>query len=189
MTDYEIFNAVIATLNAGLQAVAVTGVVVQQAYQPKVTGRPKVPALLLSCQPAHRFGYVKREDKWDDARTIFTHTETQWWERTFQCDGYTPPKDPPAPGVDAPPGPPWGFTANDLAMRGSSILQSDAGRHSLRVAGLGIERITDVRQPYFKNEQDQFESSPSFDFVLTYKQVDVTTTPRVEKIAVKIDRV
>lgn len=166
MTENQMYTALIATINAGLTLAAVADVDVRQAYQPSITGRPPSPAILFSNQPSQRYGFLKRDDVWDLTTQTMTHIETQVMTTTFQC-GALAEQNPSADPATA-------LTAGDLVSRAARILQSDAGREQLRAAGLGILRITEIRAPYFKNDQDTFEASPSFDFTLTHLLVDMS---------------
>ena len=58
-------------------------------------------------------------------------------------------------------------------------MQSDATRAILNASGVGILRVTDIINPYFVDDRDNFEASPSFDFVLTYQNVRVSTSPQI----------
>ena len=63
----------------------------------------------------------------------------------------------------------------------ASILQSSATIAAFEAQGVGIYHIGDVRNPYFTDDKDRFEASPSLDFTLTHKQVVATTTPVVSE--------
>ena len=172
MRDYDLFAAVVAVLRAGMAMDAAT-LYVGQNNQPRTAGRPDRRALLLDkIGPDHRYGHVKREDVPDPLNPLqMIHRETQIYETTIQVS--TLAKPPPVTGaldVNEP-------TAADLANQAAAVMQSDATIVALRTLGIGILRITDVRTPHFRNDRDQFEAAPNFDFVLTHKQITVTTTP------------
>jgi hypothetical protein len=168
--DSKIFQAVIDTLNAGLKSRNVAGITVQSWYQPRLTGAPNGMALLLSLVTDHAYGFLGRYNS-GGFRQPKKHSEVQAREMTIQITGSV--KQP------SPANPLWPYSSGDLAKIGRTILQSDSGRNQLRALGFGIERIQDVRQPYFKDESDQFEQSASFDFVLAFNQVEETITPIV----------
>lgn len=169
MTESDLYALFKKVLGDGLTLANFSGVLVRQSYQPRTTGTPTGPTLFLSNMPWHRYGFLQRKDEAAVGVAGTRHTEAQVMETTFQCGASVPPAPPPA----ALPG----YTAMDLCYRASAILQSDAGRTALRVGGVGIERITEIRAPYFKDDRDQFEASPSFDFVVTFTQTDVTESP------------
>lgn len=175
MTEKELFTLLGTVLTSALAArYAPTVIDVRQADQPSLQGRPSGPAVLLSNQPAVRYGFLKREDKWDHNAELMVHTETQIMLTTFQC-GALWPQDPKA--LDASTSP----TASDLVDFAAMVLQSDVVRYVLNGAGVGVLRVTDVRRPYMKDDQDRFEASPSFDFTLTHRLVVVSATPIVDR--------
>lgn len=179
-TEAEIFNGVIATLTAGLAVRSIIGVTPQQWYSPRVVGAPAAGKMfmLMNNVTTHDYGFLGRHDKWDEVTETFTHTEVQPTEYHIQLTGYAKPL--PAPAALPP------MTPGDIAKLGARILRSDAGRQQLRALGFGIERITDVRQPYQKDESDQFTANPSFDFVLTFNQAETTLQPTVDEFALRI---
>lgn len=174
MTEKELYTLIIYVLETGLAALPAPWptVDVRQLYQPTIVGTPSGPFLGLSNQPLRRYGFLKRTDRYNgddlDPKTI--HTETQKWVCIFQVNAQWK-QDPEADDFATVP------TAGDLARRASSILQSDAGREILALGGVGIERITDVREPPFTDDSDEFEYSPSFDFTINFDQSDVTEIP------------
>jgi hypothetical protein len=175
VTEKELYSLLCTVISNGLQGVgAYAGVDCRQADQPSKQGRPTGPAVLLSNQPQRRYGFVRRDDRWDSLASIMVHTETQIMETTFQA-GALFEQDPKA--ADAATSP----TAGDLLNYVARILQSDAGRAALIAGGADIERITDIRTPYFKNDRENFEASPSFDFTLIHTFVDVSSVPVVSK--------
>lgn len=177
MTEKGLYTLVIGVLNAGLAAQGApwSTVTVFQAYQPSVTGTPSGPFLALSNQPARRYGYPERTSVWDAVHSVMDHTESQRWTSIFQINSQW--KQDPSAGdfSDIP-------TPGDLAQLASAIMQSDATVTALLASGVGMDRITDVRQPPFKDDFDAYEYGPLFDFCLTYLQVLTSTgnpaTPR-----------
>lgn len=176
MTDEILFTLLFNTLKAGFASIAVslharTGVELafKQANQGRAGGTPSGPVVLLSNLYSHRHGSPGKGDAWDGVKMV--HTEVQAMEDTLQCGALVPL--PPSGAKD------WGFTASDLVRRAATILQSDAGLVALRVGGVGIERIQQIRQPAFTDDKDRLEYSPSFDFTVTYNAIDVSEIPVV----------
>lgn len=171
MDDRSLYTALIAVLRSGM-AMTPDVLDIAQSNQLRAAGRPTTRALLLDKVGERRYGHVKREDVPDpDEPTLMIHRETQIYETRVQINGMAKP--PPVrgePPADEP-------SASDLLNRAAAVLQSDVTIAALRAAGIGVLRITEVRNPTFRNDQDQFEASPSFDFFLTHDQVTVTTTP------------
>jgi hypothetical protein len=95
------------------------------------------------------------------------HHEVQYIEVTFQVSAL----------VLQYPVTPNQYTASDLVNEVASIMQSDNTIFTLNDQGIGILRVTDVLNPYFVDDRDQFEASPSFDFTLVYKSDRISTVP------------
>lgn len=178
MLDNQLFTLLIAIIEAaepgaGIPNVAgQPGVPVYQSYQPQQQGVPTGPAAFLHIINHHRYGYPEKTDRWEppvppaeDGRMI--HRETQILETMFQLDALAT-QDPNAPNQ---------YTASDIVKLMSYIMQSDETLRQLRAAGVGIERITDVRNPQLVDDRDRFEASPSFDFVLTHKLIVESDVP------------
>lgn len=187
MNEAALYAAIIKTLTTLLPSYGYDAVDVRQGYQQRLVGGPTGAALLLHKIVNHRHGFVGRFDKWDVPGSKMVHTEKQAREFTFQCTAQLPLL-PLVPGPGAKP-PQYAFTAGDLANDAATILASDDGVRLLFVAGLGIERITSVREAYWKDEGDQFEQAPNFDFVLAFTQERTTTTPVLETEEFRIFRV
>lgn len=100
------------------------------------------------------------------------HTETQQYESTFQISVLATQN----------PATPSQYTASDICNLCASILQSSTAIETFEAQGVGIERVTEVRNPYFLDDREQFEASPSFDFTLTHRQIVVSTIPIAQSI-------
>lgn len=185
MTEKQLYALIFAILNPGFVAAGfnVTDpahanyVDIRQAYQPTITGRPDGKAVLVSNAPARRYGSPRRTDEFIDTPPpgLMRHTEKQKMLASFQVDALAPQN--PASGTFA-----TDPTAADLVNRAAVILQSSVAIDAFLVAGVGIDRITDIRQPNFQDDRDKFEAVPSFDFTLNYDLVDVTEVPIVTRI-------
>ena len=165
MTDYARAVVIRAAMLAGLVNVPVI------QFDPLTTqGRPSGPTVLFQKIGDRRYGWTKREDVPDeDAPTLMIHRETQFYESTYQFEAVG---QSPQPGVTLPTA-----TASDLVNLAAAVAQSDAFMATLRLAGLAVLRVTDVRNPFMQNDRDQFEAVPSFDLVVTHEQIMLSTTP------------
>lgn len=182
MLDNVLFQNIIAVLNAGFLALQIPNVAVQQSYQPTNQGVNTQKTVYVHKLGDHRYGTVKRETKWvtdTDGGDRMVHTESQYYETMFQVDALVTqdPKDT------------SGLTASDLVNFAAAIMQSDAAIQALFDNGIGIIRVEDVRNPYFENDKNRFQASPSFDFTLEHEQVIVSAGPVATKITINIDRV
>lgn len=168
MRDNQLFALIIPILNAGFAAQSLD-IIVMQNFQPTQQGVPNSPVLYLHKVSDHRYGHVHRKDEWDDEEEVERHTETQWYETTFQASALAI-QDP--ANVNS-------LTAADILNTAAAILQSDSTIQALGSQNVGILRIMDIRNPYFTDDRDRFEASPSFDFTLTHEQAIITEIPFV----------
>lgn len=168
--DNALFTLLGIILNAALVQRGLTGVVVQQAEQPTQQGVPKGPVVLMTkIGPDIRFGFLQENDAYDSDQQKMIHTEKQYTESTFQL-GVLYPQNASA----------LTYTASDLTNICAGIMQSSATRAALKLQGVSILRIREVRNPYFTDDKDRFEANPSFDFVLCYEQVYTTEIPVIQ---------
>lgn len=175
MTDSQLVALLVATLSAGMAARGRPAAVLQ-SYQPEQQGtEPTGPAVYLHKIGSKAYGFLGRRTVAGAAPAgQVNHRENQYWERSFQVNALAPlpPEDVTSP------------TAFDYIVATKAVLTSDAGRKALRAGGVGILRVTDVREQYIKNDRDQYELAPSFDFTVTYMDehasVEPAITPPVE---------
>jgi hypothetical protein len=179
MRDNDLIRLFRPIIIAGLADRGIEDATVKQAYQPTQQGINTNPCVYFFKVGDRRYGFLKRSDVWDEDESVMVHTERQRYETTFQINAL----------VRQNPGDTAGFTASDIVNIVSDILQSDSTIKILQNAEVGILRITEVRNPYFMDDRDQFEASPSFDFVLLHNQDYITTTPIVERTEFGIYRV
>lgn len=113
------------------------------------------------------------------APSSMVHTETQNYETTFQLSALATQN----------PATPSQYTASDLVNLCAYILQSNTAIATFEAQNVGILRVTEVRNPYFMDDRDQWEASPSFDFTLTHQQAITTSTPIVSDFTLDMYRV
>lgn len=99
----------------------------------------------------------------------YVHTEMQQKESKFQVMGL----------VTLDPKKTNQLTASDIANLACYVMQSSPTIQTLEAQGVGMLKIPEIRNPYFLDDRQRFEASPSFDFTLTHKQPIITTTPIV----------
>lgn len=170
-TDNSLIQIFLPIINAGLTADGYTGVQVMQSNQPTQQGIPTSPTIYFFKVASRRYGYLGRLDEWDANTTTMIHTENQYYESTWQVSAL----------VLQNPATPNQYTASDLVDEVSSILVSDVSRETLNTNGIGILRINDIVNPYFVDDRDNFEASPSFSFTLTYENFRESTNPVVSQ--------
>lgn len=158
MNDNDLIKAFRPIISSLLSMNGVNDCPVIAANQPTRQGVQLNKAIYFTKIADKRYGFVKRSDMLNAEGSLFTHTETQPYETTFQVNALSIQSPDDSNGI----------TASDLVNLVSSIMQSDYAREELRKIGVSILRITDVRNPYFLDDKDRFEASPSFDFTLLY---------------------
>jgi hypothetical protein len=179
MLDNQLISLIKSTLQTGLTAIGQGSIVVKQAYQPTQQGTNISPTLYLSKIMDMRFGAVERTHEWDADNLIEVYTETQRYITTFQVNALATQN----PSNTA------SLTASDIVNYAAAVLESLGTIQLLRAQGVGIFKIGQIRNPYFKDERDRFEASPSFDFVLSHNQVIVSQQPIITETELQVLRV
>ena len=170
MTDNQLIQLFLPIIQAELVADGFTRVVVKAANQPTQQGIDTGPTVYFYKISTKRYGFLGRRDVWDTNNNVMTHTESQYYETTFQVSAL----------VLQSPLTPSQYTAGDLVNEVASIMQSDNTRAILNASGVGILRIQDIPNPYFVDDRDQFEASPSIEFVLTSQAFRVNNDPKIQ---------
>lgn len=177
MTDNELIAMFRPAITEMLTAQGVTADVIQSA-QPTIQGASSTNLVFFYKISEQAEGVVGASDTWDEDAQEMVHTETQVYSTTFQA------------GALCPQTPSSTMTAPDvlrlvrMAIQSPVVLRDLATNH-----GVGILNIQNIRNTIITNDKNLFEASPSFDFTLTHKQVIITTTPIVETVTARIERV
>jgi len=175
-TDNDVIRVFLPLLNTALNATAYAPVTIVQSYQPTQQGVDSDPQVYFFKTGHRRYGFLKRFDQWNDISQEMEHVESQWIESQWQISAL----------LRQNPATPNQFTASDLVNEVAAILQSDTIRIALMNEGIGILRIENVSNPYFVDDFENFEASPSFTFTLTYQNSRVSTNPIVSEFNNKI---
>jgi hypothetical protein len=170
MTDNQLIQLFFPIIQTGLVTNGFPNVIVKQANQPTQQGVNTGPTVYFFKVSSKRYGFLGRKDRWDSDAETMIHTESQYYETTFQVSAL----------VQQNPKTPNQYTASDLVNEVASILQSDNTIDTFNESGIGILRVTDLVNPYFVDDRDQFEASPSFDFVLISQASRVSIDPVIE---------
>ena len=175
--DNVLFTKIIDILNSGFAKFpAVPNPVVIQKYQPVAEGVPSCPTVFLYKIGDNRLGWPEKHSCWDRVKGIETHTELQVYETTFQISAL----------VTQDPSNPAAYTASDIINYAAYIMQSAATVTALQAIGIGIYKVSDVRNPYFSDDRVRYEASPSFDLTLVHSQIIVTNVPIASSITVEV---
>lgn len=178
MIESDIWRAIITTLSEGLAAQGLP-LPVKQSYQPLKQGVDTLDTVYLHKISARRVGSQGRAHEYNSGNDNFDVTENYWVEGTYQLNAEIN-RD-----IDNS----NSRTAYDVVELCSAILQGETARMRLLGFGVGILRISDIRNPYSVDDSDQFNQDSSFDFVLTYNQTLASTVPKAHPIAADINRV
>lgn len=178
MNDNALIQLFLPIITAQLIVDGFTGVIVQQYEQPTQQGIPRLPTVFFQKIHDHRYGWGDAYNKWNPNTSQMDLYETQWHETHFQFFAMV------VPNLLQP----ISYTAADLANEVASILQSQATRVTLMASNVGILRVSEITNPYFQDDRDQFEATPSFDFVLTSLETRISIVPTVTDFVVNIQR-
>jgi hypothetical protein len=165
LTDNQVIQIFLPLIQQGLIADNFLNVLVKQSNQPTQQGVPKTPVVYFFKVANKRFGFTGRYDKY--SMTTLDHHEVQYIESTFRVSAL----------VLQFPITPNQYTASDLVNDVASIMMSSNTIDVLNSHGIGILRTIDIINPYFVDDRDQFEASPSFDFTLVYKSDRISSVP------------
>lgn len=180
MQDKELNALFMAQLLPAMQATPdLYGVKLARGYQQTQQGGATEPYAYFFKLGDRRYGHAKRRDVWDAAAGAFKHQEEQQYETTYQFSAWIPqdPKD-----VTS-------LTESDILNTVSGIMQSDTLLAAFKAAGVGILRVTEVRNPYIVDDRDRFAAVPSFDVTLTHKRTSVSALPAVVTYGSNVSRV
>lgn len=179
MTDNELIQLFVPIINAGLIDRGFTGIKIIQANQPTQQGVNDGPSIYFYKLMDHGYGFLGRKTEYDTVNMLGVHTEAQYYETTFQCSALA--IQDPANLMSK--------TASDILKAASLVLQSDNTITTLNNSQVGILRITEIRNLYFKDDRGQFEAIPSFDFTLVHQDVFVSVSPVIDTIEVNTYKV
>lgn len=180
MNDKQMAVLLMAQILPALQATAgMASVKMARNFQPRQHGTSSGPYVYFYKLGDKRYGSPARKDQYAPITGDFQHVETQVYESTYQFSAWIP-QDPTNTN---------GLTESDILNAVSGIIQSDAILSAFQAQGVGVLRVTDVRNPYIVDDHDQFEAVPSFDVVLTHKRQRVVTIPAVTAYEANISRV
>lgn len=179
MNDNDIIQIFLPIINDALIVDNYVDVIVKQSNQPTMQGVNTNPTVYFFKVGNKRYGWLGRNDVWDSFSAQMVHEESQYIESTWQMQALVL-QNPLTPNQ---------YTASDLVNEVASIMQSDNTRDILNTSGIGILRVTDVTNPYFVDDRDNFEASPSFNFVLVYENIRTSQNPIISGFAATVDGV
>lgn len=181
MTDNELMVLIRLTLldQLALQGAPWDTVLVATSYQAAQEGRENGSVIYYFPLPSVRYGWQGRDAQYDPGEGNITYTERQWMQQTFQFSALLPQL---ATDLTLP-------TPHDLLSMAAMVMNSRGFIDKLRAGGAGVQRITDVRSPFFTNDRGQFEASPSFDFTVSNLRSIIRKDPATDRFEFRQTRV
>jgi hypothetical protein len=156
LTDNELIRLFLPLIKAGLTTYGYTTATVLQGNQPTKQGTDTEPSVHFYKIGDKRIGHPQRKSTWNDLMSVMTDTDIQIMEATWQISTLVRQ--------------PNTYTASDLANVVAMIMQTSKFIEALKASGVGILRIGEVRNPYLQDDRDQYQASPSFDFIISYSR-------------------
>jgi len=176
MTDNDFKEIILTTITAIILDAETSGeinlpnpVKTEAGNQPRQQGQAENPMAFYNIIGTKNYGWQSRKDEFNDGDDDFDHTERQWKERTVQI-GVEITENPADDTLS---------TATDVVNCINMGFGSEKIFLSLKSQGVGIIRITDVREPYIQDEHDRYTMQPNFDCVFSYL---LTKQSKVEKL-------
>jgi hypothetical protein len=166
------------TLLDGLTRLGIDNVQVKQSYQPTAQGLSQ-PCIFIHKISQKPRGHNARNDKFNEDESIMVHTDKQVFETVYQVSA----------AVDRDVTDAFQLTASDLVRASSRILASEQARAYLLQKKIGIIRVADIINPFFIDDRERNESSPSFDVTLTHEDVRIYESEIVQTVEHKIYRI
>lgn len=176
MKDNELIALIIRTIIAQEAIAGIADTPIKQAFQPTQQGVNIKPTAYLHKIGDRRLGYPYSADLWDSEAGEMVHTEIQQYETMFQISTLATQN----------PNTPTQYTASDILNLIAYILQSANTVAMFESQGVGILRISDIRNPYFVDDKQRHEASPNMDFTLTHKQIILSTMPIIDATEIDI---
>lgn len=171
MTDNEVYIAIRHQMLAQMNDVGVS-IPVVAGFQSTKQGREDSFVMFF---PINEAGHGWQARNYQVAGTDANHKETQLVEKTLQVQGLV---------SDA-----SELTATDLTATVRMIVNSLPFVDALKKQGVGAQRASGIRTPYFINDQGDYEQNPSFDFNVTFHREIFPNTTAVKALYPDIHRI
>lgn len=184
MTDNELIALAISTLEPLVQDKFGSNVVMLQKDQPTQQGVPSEPTVYIEKLFDKRYGFTREDLDLSGGGVIpppppgadIPADYVQVIETTFQFSAFVlqDPSDLSIP------------TASDLVNYVAQLLSVRAILQTLREGGAMVMRSMQVRNPYYTDDRERFEASPSFDVVFQHERDISLTVPSITGVGVEI---
>ncbi|WP_260294178.1 phage gateway protein [Proteus vulgaris] len=152
MTDYEVDVAIRKQLLLQLKVVGID-ISVKAGFQSTKQGREDNMVMFF---PINENGYGWQGRKYNVQGNKANHQENQLFEKTYQVQAFVTQLG--------------HYSASDITAIVRMIANSLPFVEALRKQGIGVQRASGIRTPYFLNDQGNYEQNPSFDFNVTFNR-------------------
>jgi hypothetical protein len=177
MLDNDLIQIFLPILTTNLIAQGYSDVVVKQDYQPTQQGADNAKTVYFHKIDDHRYGFPERNSFYDPSNPpgVMTRIAKQFYETRFQFSAWIRQE----PTI-------IGLTSSDLVNIVAAIFQDQSVVNQLDQQNIGVLRITDVRNPMFLDDRDEYQASPSFDLTLIHQQIITLTAPAITNVTAGI---
>jgi len=174
LTNNDLIRAFLPLIKTALTSYGYD-VDILQAYQPVETGVKTKDSVYFFEVSTERIGQPNRISKWDTVQGKTINTDYQIIGITYQISVLVrSPKT---------------YTASDILSDLSIYMQSSEFIAELESQGIGILAIKQMRANWFKDDRDQHQEAPSFDFTITYNRAIIRPEQTISTIEYKINGV
>ena len=175
MNDKPLRILIIEHLTSGLLRAGIT-VPVIAGNQPTTQGRENDGVYFFQIMDGAA-GWQGRS--YSVAEPLLNMKDTQVLETTFQMQALIT-EDPESTAS---------LGAIDVLNAARMVIASMPFIESMKLNDIGVQRPTNIRTPFFTNDRDQFEMSPSFDFTVSHKRHIIQPVNSVDSIEYDIKRI
>jgi hypothetical protein len=178
-TDNSLFALIADQLDAA-SALAGWNYLTVSRDQPSPEGAVTAGTIYLEKQFDNRYGWAQASDVYNppnpdtppNPQGTYTKTELQWIESHFQISSMViqNPSDLTIP------------TAKDVVEYLAAYLNSRVIVRQLAAQGVQVLKVSNVRNPWDKDDRDIYEATPSFDLTVYYQSSISFTIPATNVI-------
>lgn len=145
---------------------------VSQKFQPTQQGVPMSQGVFIQPMFDYDHGWPGQKKTYNDAKGSFDSSEPQAMESTFQISAL----------VVQQPENPTGPTAADVVKFLARALSSRITIAAFRKSGVGILKVSDIRNDPFLDDRDRSEYHPLFDITFTHNTSYDSTVPKIDRV-------
>lgn len=171
MKDNQLIDVLATKIEAAVAAAGWAFTVLQK-NQPTQEGIPEAGSVWFEKISDYKYGSMKKSCVYRSQTNDFLETNTQVMETTFQISAFVIQD---VSNLNLP-------TASDALNHVCLYLQSFQTIEALKQLGVSTMRVTDLRNPFFIDDNERFEGNPTFDIVLQHERTVEFITPAVSKV-------